>query len=324
MDPSVTSDVLAAFAVVVTIFILSWWPKPQENSTRNEPANELDSSAHVPFVRHKRAVITDDNMKDDTSNDADNNASKCAACGKGNVVKTCGGCKMVKYCSAACQKSHRPQHKKECAKELHDEALFKQPPLREECLICMLPLPLTNDEVKYQACCGKYLCIGCIHAAHMADDRCLCPFCRTPEVSSVGEANERLKNRVKAGDAVAMHQLGCDYRDGRYGLRNDPVKAMELWLRAGELGCAQGYGDLGNAYFTGDGVQKDLKKAKHYLELAVMGGDMVARHNLGILEMNAGNWNRAVKHWMISAEAGDNLSLKAIRECYLDAAARLY
>ena len=46
---------------------------------------------------------------------------------------------MVQYCSAACQKAHRPQHKRVCKKraaEIFDEALFKQPPLNEDCPIC--------------------------------------------------------------------------------------------------------------------------------------------------------------------------------------------
>jgi len=51
----------------------------------------------------------------------------CANCGKGeensNKLKKCSACLSVKYCSAACQKAHRPQHKKACkrrAAELHD------------------------------------------------------------------------------------------------------------------------------------------------------------------------------------------------------------
>jgi hypothetical protein len=45
-----------------------------------------------------------------------------------------------------------------------------------------------------------------------------------------------------------------------------------------------------------------------------MGGNALARHNLGILEKRAGNMTRAMKHWMISAAAGRDDSLKAIRE----------
>ena len=35
-----------------------------------------------------------------------------------------------------------------------------------------------------------------------------------------------------------------------------------------------------------------------------MGGNVTARHNLGMLEESAGNMDRAVKHFMISAGAG--------------------
>ena len=73
----------------------------------------------------------------------------CANCGKGEEesigLKKCGACMSIRYCSAACQQAHRSQHKKECrnrAAELHDEALFKQPPKDDDCPICFLTLPL--------------------------------------------------------------------------------------------------------------------------------------------------------------------------------------
>lgn len=61
--------------------------------------------------------------------------SVCANCGKeGNDINnTCNKCKMVKYCNAACKKKHKKKHKKACDRrvaELHDEKLFKPPPLQ--------------------------------------------------------------------------------------------------------------------------------------------------------------------------------------------------
>ena len=95
----------------------------------------------------------------------------CASCGKGEEesvsLKNCVACKMVKYCGRDCQKAHRSQHKKECRKraaELHEEALFKQPPINEDCPICFLRLPSMDTGWKYMSCCGKMLCSGCIHA----------------------------------------------------------------------------------------------------------------------------------------------------------------
>ena len=64
-------------------------------------------------------------------------------------------------------------------------------------------------------------------------------------------------------------------------------------------------------------MERDLKKATYYSELAAMGGEVMARHNLGTDEAYAGNMNRAMKHFMIAAGAGYDDSLKAIRECFM-------
>ena len=116
----------------------------------------------------------------------------CANCGKGEEesanLKSCAACKLVKYCSRDCQATHRPQHKKACKKraaELHYEKLFKQPPLQyEDCPICFMLLPTLMPGRKYQTCCGKMICSGCVHApVYDHEGNVLaetCPFCRTP------------------------------------------------------------------------------------------------------------------------------------------------
>ena len=80
------------------------------------------------------------NNRDDAS------ARCCAECGKeGSVsLKTCKACMSVRYCNASCQRKHWPKHKvpcKERAAKLRDEVLFKDPPPKEECPICFLPMP---------------------------------------------------------------------------------------------------------------------------------------------------------------------------------------
>ena len=126
----------------------------------------------------------------DEPNEMDNNTSTCCAnCGKGEEssgdLKACTACKLVKYCNRDCQITHRPLHKKECKKrvtELHEEALFKQPPKNENCPICFLPLPLPVNHKVYMACCGKELCLACADASDELDPdgRAPCAFCRTP------------------------------------------------------------------------------------------------------------------------------------------------
>ena len=65
-----------------------------------------------------------------------------------------------------------------------------------------------------------------------------------------------------------IFQLGCYYRQGKFGFPQDYAKAFELFVRAGGLGCAESYCNIGRAYDFGNGAEKDKKKAKHYFKLA--------------------------------------------------------
>ena len=60
-------------------------------------------------------------------------------------------------------------------------------------------------------------------------------------------------------------------------------------------------------------------KAKHFYELAAMSGDVVARHNLGIIEGNDGNHNRGKKHFILSARAGhkDRRALNQVKNGFM-------
>ena len=247
--------------------------------------------------------------------------SSCANCGKGEGcdLKKCSACKMVQYCSVDCQKANRPQHKRECNKraaEIFDEALFKQPPQDGECPICFLTLPSLYSGRKYQTCCGNIICSGCIHSVNKMDVDAKCPFCRVPAPTSDEELMERIKKRVEMDDAEAIYNIGCCYSNGDEGLPQDHARALELWHRAGELGSAAANSNIGCAYFVGRGTERDEKKAKHYWELAAVGGHVKARYNLGVAEMNEGNMVKALKHYMIAAGGGDNESLEVIRSLY--------
>jgi len=57
----------------------------------------------------------------------------------------------------------------------------------------------------------------------------------------------------------------------------------------------------------------DLKKAKFHYEATAMAGDENARYNLGGLEAQSGNMERAVKHWTIAASAGSYNAMHDVR-----------
>jgi len=229
---------------------------------------------------------------------------------------------MVKYCNAACKKKHRSKHKKKCNRrvaELHDEALFKQPPPKKDCPLCFLRIPSLESGSKYHLCCGQLVCSGCVHAVFTrAKGVSLCPFCRTPAFINDENITKRIEKQVQSKDPIAVYDLGCYYRDGFNGFPHDRKKALEHWHQAAELGNATGYNNIGWAYESGEGTEIDEKKANHYYELGAMTGNVNARYNLGINEGNAGNYDRALKHHMIAAAHGDTDSLKQVKQLFMD------
>jgi TPR repeat protein len=262
--------------------------------------------------------------------------STCANCGKDvSNPNVCNKCKAATYCNASCKKRHRSKHKNDCerrvaemyeeqlererrAAELHDKKLFKQPTPMEDCPICMLPLPLLHTGSKYRACCGKIICSGCFHAVEKRGGGVgLCPFCRTPTPTSE-EMIEQMKKRMEISDVEAIYNLGCYYGNGLHGLPQDRAKALELWHRAAKLGNATSYYSIGAAYYEGNGVERDETKAKHYMELAAMGGVVAARYNLGLHEWRTGNIDRALKHFMIAVGMGQSNSLEKIKQMFMD------
>ena len=168
-------------------------------------------------------------------------------------------------------------------------------------------------------CCGNFLCSGCCHAdvydnhgKVIADKKC--PFCRTPLPTLGKEIIEMLKRRMEVDDPYAFALMGNFHDRGEYGLPQDSAKATELWHKAGKFG----YAHIGHAYYYGEGVERDTKMASHYHELAAMEGNVIARYNLGLDELSAANYDRALKHFLIAVRGGDTDSVKEIQEMYKD------
>lgn len=147
-----------------------------------------------------------------------------------------------------------------------------------------------------------------------------CPFCRTPaEYKSSKGSIKRMEKRMEMGDPEAFHNMACAYAAGGHNLPVDKAKAVELLNKAIKLGSIIAHNSLGCLYYDGDGVVKDVKKAKHHFELAAIGGSEESRYHLGKIEMlrfTYGSTKRAVDHWMLGAAAGDDACLKMIKNSF--------
>ena len=204
---------------------------------------------------------------------------------------------------------------------ISDDDLFKDPPPKQECPICFLPMAYAvgvGVVQVHQPCCGKILCDGCLLAAKGEMDngniKECCPFCREPVPNSEEELLIRCKKRMEAGDAEALYMLGCLYENGHGGLPQDKKKGFELMLQAAKLGSINAHYSITNSYWNGGNLdEKNEEKVEHHYKLAAIGGHEKARHNLGIIEQEIyEDMDKAMKHYMISARAGYAASLKEV------------
>jgi tetratricopeptide (TPR) repeat protein len=249
----------------------------------------------------------------------------CASCGVAGVdnvkLKICA-CGLVKYCSVACQKDHRPQHKKMCKKqmaEIREKKLFTQPDESHlgDCSICCLPMSLDPAKTTLNDCCSQLICNGCNVAnkkrEHEAGLEKRCAFCREPMPKSEEEGDKNMMNRVKKNDPVAMCEMAKKLCN-----QGDYESALQYLTKAAELGNAEAHFVLSDLYHHGEGVEKDTKKQVYHLEEAAMKGHPEARHDLGCIEEGAkyGKFERSKKHFIIAANLGCQDSLKLLKDLY--------
>ena len=245
----------------------------------------------------------------------------CANCGITEVDEVkleedCDRCNLVKYCSDKCRGEHREQHDEECKRRkagLYDRKLFTQPESthRGECPLCFLPMPLDGEKCAFNSCCSKIICDGCRYAHYKSKGYEYCPFCREPIPDDDEKFDERMMKRIKANDPAAISHIGGErYHEG------DHDAAVEYFTKAAELRDPEAHNWLGSVYWNGVGVEKDKERAVYHLEKAAIGGHHNARHNLGCVEENNGNMERAVKHFIINANLGDEGSMKVLWKHY--------
>ena len=125
-----------------------------------------------------------------------------------------------------------------------------------------------------------------------------CPFCN----SDLGRKRDvehlaQIRKRAEANDPGAINELANYYLHREGGSQQDHANAMELCARAAELGSSQAHYNLG--------IEYRQRGYKFQYKTAAMAGHELARCNLGNMEAKSGNIERALKHWMIAASAGD-------------------
>jgi TPR repeat protein len=211
-----------------------------------------------------------------------------------------------------------------------DIGLLEKLPPQEECPICLRVLPLHPKLSTYVTCCGKTLCGGCefqhkIKRLEQAAEEGqklvppMCAFCRTTAPKDDEEILLRLRKRVEHEDPQAMRNLAGVYSNGRYGLRVDQAKCIDLIRQSAGLGYPPAQYQLGHFYCTGKmGFEQNQEEAFKYFEKAAEGGDLISRHILGDIEFGNGDYVAAMRHWRLSASGGRRSSMEGLITCFED------
>jgi len=196
--------------------------------------------------------------------------------------------------------------------------LFRQPKNSHlgDCPICFLPLPLERRNLALHACCCKLICNGCVYSYFKSNSDTVqplgCVFCRTL-CKSEEESRQQLRSRADSNDPVAFAILGT-----LHFLKNEYVDAFRYWRQGVEVGDAESYFNIGVRYRNGDGIEKDEEKGIRYLEKAAIAGHTHARLLLGCYEDDNHRYERASKHFFISASFGCCLSVSMLMYYYRD------
>ena len=219
----------------------------------------------------------------------------------------------------------------ENAKPTKDPDLWKPVPPPEDCPVCLIPLPMRNDESAYFPCCGKTICSACNEESTRAhilinSKRAKkeqppveesCAFCRTPYCDGDGYVKQCLLRMGKNYYEACFNLATIHHGDTDDGLPKDESKALELFLRAAELGSTKAMECLGDVYASGTmGVKKDMGKSREYFERAAKGGNLPARLFLANMDLDNNNPDLAIRHWKIAAEGGDALGMKLLWDLF--------
>ncbi|MDZ4838138.1 MAG: hypothetical protein SGJ27_30515 [Candidatus Melainabacteria bacterium] len=122
----------------------------------------------------------------------------------------------------------------------------------------------------------------------------------------------------QSGDSDSLYMLAVMQRKGQGGIKKDYKKAFDLFKRADAGGSFPAKVAIGEMYYMGQGVPKNLCTAKKWFDQAGRNDDPVARYYLGIMYANgecAKKDVRRAKMFFELAEPGLELAKATNEDC---------
>jgi TPR repeat protein len=270
-------------------------------------------------------------------------------------LQTCSRCKLVVYCSKACQAAHwKNGHRQACVavQDRKPDSLNNNQQAREGnnktdviCVICLEPLKSSSTCTLPCAHSFHSQCVSNLRSQAASQ---VCPLCRTdlppgPEQAYTeciklfyGVINKTSKNEsedmleavklgtyaAEEGNIDAQMFLGQCFSSEGLGVKQDKAKAFYWWLKAAEQGDTFAQHNIGVAYNDGIGVQQDKAKACHWRLKAAEQGNVMAQFNAGVYYHNGDGVKedkaKAFYWFMKAAEQGNVQALFNVATYYED------
>ena len=180
------------------------------------------------------------------------------------------------------------------------------PPSRDECPICLIPLPIDDKSTCYRPCCGKMICKGCIadqvqmfirdSGDEMQEEMIKalnqCMFCRT---DMYGKSDELNRAAAENNRPEGMFRVGLLY------LADENNEEGTKWLkRATVLGCGKAAEKIGDILLE----DEDKTQACFYFNKAAELGRVQSFVKLGNIELDRGEVASAMDNYRKAAICG--------------------
>ena len=197
--------------------------------------------------------------------------------------------------------------------------LFAPIPQREECPICLIPLP-EDKLTRYMSCCGKHICCGCDYKHSLTEaekgvksNELKCAFCCQACPKNNMKALKRL---MKKNNTQAFIQMAAEYETGNQGILQSNTRALEMYISAAELGHANAFATIGYHCMSGTAVEQDPQKGYMFYKIAAKKGSIKGHRWLATFNGDNGKFDECIKHLKVLARSGDQVSMDYLMKNY--------
>jgi hypothetical protein len=270
-------------------------------------------------------------------------------------LQACSRCKLVAYCSKACQVAHwKNGHRQACVlvedrkppqqKQSKNET---QVTIEKPCILCVICLePLKSSEVCTLPCSHMFhtRCVSNLRSQAASQ---VCPLCRTdlppgpeqayteciklyyssmdkPSLNKSKDMHEVIRLATCAaeeGHVQAQFLLGLCFSTGNV-VKQDKAMAFRWCMKAAEQGLPQGQFHVGGSYLKGEGVKQDKAMAFRWFMKAAEQGLPQGQFQVGCCYLNGEGVKQdkamAFRWLMKAAEQGLPQGQFQVGCCYLN------